>query len=51
MIPFFMTLGWDVNNEKGYAEVYKEVIHEDAIKVGVRVTKRCRLVPPFILVS
>jgi len=24
-----MTLGWDVNNEKGYAEVYKEVIHED----------------------
>jgi len=28
-----------------------EVIHEDAIKVGVRVTKRCRLVPPFILVS
>ena len=32
--PFFMTLGWDVNNEKGYAEAYKEVIHEDAIKVG-----------------
>ena len=21
--PFFMTLGWDVNNEKGYAEAYK----------------------------
>jgi len=32
--PFFMTLGWDVNNEKGYAEAYKDVIHEDAIKVG-----------------
>jgi len=32
--PLFMTLGWDVNNEKGYAEAYKEVIHEDAIKVG-----------------
>jgi len=32
--PFFMALGWDVNNEKGYAEAYKEVIHEDAIKVG-----------------
>ncbi len=32
--PFFIALGWDVNNEKGYAEAYKEVIHEDAIKVG-----------------
>jgi len=32
--PFFMALGWDVNNEKGYAEAYKDVIHEDAIKVG-----------------
>jgi len=32
--PFFKALGWDVNNEKGYAEAYKEVIHEDAIKVG-----------------
>ncbi len=32
--PLFIALGWDVNNEKGYAETYKEVIHEDAIKVG-----------------
>jgi len=32
--PFFKTLGWDVANEKGYAEAYKDVIHEDAIKVG-----------------
>jgi len=32
--PFFKALGCDVNNEKGYAEAYKEVIHEDAIKVG-----------------
>ena len=32
--PFFKALGWDVTNEKGYAEAYKEVIHEDAIKVG-----------------
>lgn len=32
--PFFKALGWDVANEKGYAEAYKEVIHEDAIKVG-----------------
>ena len=32
--PFFKVLGWDVNNEKGYAEAYKDVIHEDSIKVG-----------------
>ncbi|HHT9130088.1 MAG TPA: type I restriction endonuclease, partial [Candidatus Brocadiaceae bacterium] len=32
--PFFKALGWDVNNEKGYAEAYKDVIHEDSIKVG-----------------
>ena len=32
--PFFKALGWDVNNEHGYAEQWKEVIHEDAIKIG-----------------
>jgi hypothetical protein len=32
--PFFIALGWDVNNRQGYAEAYKDVIHEDAIKVG-----------------
>lgn len=32
--PFFKILGWDVDNEKGYAEAYKDVIHEDSIKVG-----------------
>lgn len=32
--PFFKALGWDMTNEKGYAEAYKEVIHEDTIKVG-----------------
>ncbi len=32
--PFFEALGWDVANKKGYAQAYKEVIHEDAIKVG-----------------
>ncbi|MEW5989091.1 MAG: N-6 DNA methylase [Chloroflexota bacterium] len=36
--PFFKALGWDVDNEKGYAEAYKDVVHEDAIKVG-RATK------------
>ena len=31
--PFFKALGWDVDNVSGYAEAYKEVIHEDAIRV------------------
>ena len=32
--PFFKALGWDMDNEQGYAEAYKDVVHEDAIKVG-----------------
>jgi hypothetical protein len=32
--PFFKVLGWDMDNTAGYAEIYKDVIHEDAIKVG-----------------
>jgi predicted type IV restriction endonuclease len=34
--PFFVALGWDMFNEKGYADAYKEVIHEDALKIGGR---------------
>jgi type I restriction-modification system DNA methylase subunit len=36
--PLFKSLGWDMDNEQGYAEAYKDVVHEDAIKVG-RATK------------
>ena len=32
--PFFEALGWDINNRQGYAEAYKDVIYEDAIKIG-----------------
>jgi type I restriction-modification system DNA methylase subunit len=32
--PFFEALGWDMANTQGFAEAYKEVIHEDALKVG-----------------
>jgi len=31
--PFFETLGWDVFNKQGYAEAYKDVIHEDSLEV------------------
>ncbi|HSW44152.1 MAG TPA: TaqI-like C-terminal specificity domain-containing protein [Phycisphaerae bacterium] len=32
--PLFQALGWDVDNAQGWAEAYKDVIHEDAIDVG-----------------
>lgn len=32
--PFFKALGWDIHNEKGYAEAYKDVIHEESVKIG-----------------
>ena len=32
--PFFEALGWDVTNKQGYAPAYRDVIHEDAIKIG-----------------
>ncbi|MDO9128796.1 MAG: type I restriction enzyme HsdR N-terminal domain-containing protein [Anaerolineales bacterium] len=30
---FFEALGWDVNNRQGYAEAYKDVVHEDSLEV------------------
>lgn len=32
--PFFEALGWDMNNKSGHAEAYREVIHEDKLKVN-----------------
>ena len=32
--PFFKALGWDIDNQQGFAEAYREVIHEDRVKVG-----------------
>lgn len=32
--PFFKALGWDIDNEQGFSESYREVIHEDRVKVG-----------------
>ena len=31
--PFFKALGWDIDNEKGDSEAYREVIYEDKVKV------------------
>jgi len=30
--PLFRALGWDVDNNQGFAEAYKEVVHEQTIK-------------------
>lgn len=32
--PFFKALGWDVDNENGYAEAYKDVVHEASLEIG-----------------
>lgn len=32
--PFFKALGWDMDNSQGYAEAYREVIHEDKLRIG-----------------
>lgn len=31
---FFKIFGWDVDNEQGHAEQYKEVINEDSLKIS-----------------
>lgn len=31
--PFFEALGWDVFNKQGYAEMYKDVVHEDSLEI------------------
>lgn len=32
--PFWEALGWDMQNRQGFAEAYREVVHEDRVKVG-----------------
>jgi len=34
--PLFKQLGWDMDNEQGYAEAYKDVVHEDSLRVGTQ---------------
>jgi Eco57I restriction-modification methylase/TaqI-like C-terminal specificity domain len=31
---FLRALDWDVDNSQGFAEAYREVIHEDAVRIG-----------------
>ncbi|MBN1485306.1 MAG: N-6 DNA methylase [Chloroflexia bacterium] len=32
--PLFIALGWDVHNTKGYAEAYKDVVHEETLRMS-----------------
>ena len=32
--PFFTALGWDIDNTAGYAETYRDVIHEYSLKTN-----------------
>ncbi|KPK51731.1 MAG: hypothetical protein AMS22_10440 [Thiotrichales bacterium SG8_50] len=32
--PLLKALGWDVDNVQGFAEAYREVVHEDIVKIG-----------------
>jgi predicted type IV restriction endonuclease len=32
--PLFAALGWDIDNRQGHAEAYKDVVHEDKLKIG-----------------
>lgn len=32
--PMFKAMGWDVDNEEGLAEGWKQVVHEDSLKVA-----------------
>ncbi|HLW63879.1 MAG TPA: hypothetical protein VKS79_01085 [Gemmataceae bacterium] len=36
----FKCLGWDMENESGAAEKYKDVVHEAAIKIGTATKAR-----------
>ena len=41
--PFFKALGWDIDNEQGLAEAYKDVIHEYKLKIkdGTKAPNYC----------
>ncbi|MCG3129568.1 MAG: hypothetical protein FLDDKLPJ_00302 [Phycisphaerae bacterium] len=32
--PMFAVLGWDIDNRQGFAEQYREVVHEDRVRVA-----------------
>ncbi len=38
--PFFEAQGWDVFNKQAHAESYKEVVHEDSIKIREKGKKK-----------
>lgn len=37
--PLFEALGWDVDNKQGYAEAYKDVVHEARVRIDTGQSK------------
>lgn len=35
--PFFEALSWDMSNRQNYAEAYKDVVHEDSLRIATTV--------------
>lgn len=38
--PLMRELGWDMDNAQGFAEQYREVVHEDRVKVAGQTRRR-----------
>src|SRR4051794_24036745 len=34
VIPMFKSLGWDMDNEQGHSERYKDVVHQASMKIA-----------------
>jgi predicted type IV restriction endonuclease len=34
--PLMSELGWDIDNHQGFAEQYREVVHEDRVKADIK---------------
>jgi len=32
--PLFRALGWDMDNVQGHAEAYRDVVHEDVVRIA-----------------
>ena len=43
LAPFFNALGWDIDDEHGFAEPCKDVIHEDQIRIAATTAPRVEL--------
>jgi len=43
--PFFEALGWDVHNHAGYSEAYRDVAHEESLRLAAGIEAPGRTFP------